>query len=69
MLPGKQIMACYLQLQRIMGQQSLGGFLGLHVDIDRVSEDNAKIKGTRKYGTVLINMGDKLTPEKKVQLT
>lgn len=58
-------MACYLQLQRLMGQQSLSGYLGLHVDIDRVSKDNSERKGTRKYGTVLINMGDKVTPEKK----
>jgi hypothetical protein len=33
-------MACYLQLQRLMGQQSLAGFMGLHVDIDRVKSDN-----------------------------
>jgi hypothetical protein len=46
-----------------MGQQSLAGFLGLHVDLDRISQDNAKIQGTRKYGTVLINQGDKLTRE------
>ena len=48
-----------------MGQQSLGGFLGLHVDIDRISKDNGKKQGTRKYGTVLINMGDKMTPEER----
>lgn len=42
--------------------------MGLHVDIDAVSADNAKKEGVRKYGTVLINMGDKLTKEKKEQL-
>lgn len=64
----KLVMPCYLQLQRQMGQQSLAGFMGLHVDIDAVSADNAKKEGVRKYGTVLINMGDKLTKEKKEEL-
>lgn len=33
-LPGKFIQQCYLQLQRCLGQQSLVGFMGLHIDID-----------------------------------
>ena len=51
-----------------MGIQSLGGFLGLHIDIDRLFKDNMAKKGVRKYGTVLINQGDKLTPEEKIRL-
>lgn len=51
-----------------MGQQSLSGFMGLHVDIEAVFEENKKKKGVRKYGTVLINQGDKLTKEEKVKL-
>ena len=51
-----------------MGQQSLAGFLGLHVDIDRVAKDNNGIKGKRKYGCVLINEGDKKTKEEKENL-
>jgi hypothetical protein len=43
----------------------MAGFLGLHIDIDRVFIDNMKKKGLRKYGTVLINEGDKVTPERK----
>ena len=61
-------MSCYLQLQRMMGQQSLSGFLGLHVDIDEVFADNQRKQGVRKYGCVLINQGDKLTPQQKLDL-
>lgn len=46
----------------------MAGFLGLHVDIDKVFVDNMKKQGLRKYGTVLINEGDKLTPDKKEEL-
>ena len=51
-----------------MGMQSLAGFLGLHVDIDRVFADNMKKTGFRKYGCVLVNQGDKLTPERKIEM-
>jgi hypothetical protein len=39
-LPTKSIQQCYLQTQRLMGQQSLAGFMGLHVNIDKILEDN-----------------------------
>ena len=61
-LPGKFIQQCYLQVQRIFGQQSLVGFMGLHVDIDQIYEDNKKKSGARKQG-FLVNDGDKLTKE------
>ena len=48
-----------------MCQQSMSGFLGLHVDIEKVGKDNANKPGLRKYGCVLINQGDKLTKEKE----
>ena len=67
----KKIERCYMQLWRLMGQQSMGGFIGLHVDIDRVYEDNSKIQGdhiVRKYGVVLINQGDKLKAKEKKDL-
>ena len=51
-----------------MCQQSMSGFLGLHVDLDLVGKDNAKKPGLRKYGSVLINTGDKLTKEIKMVL-
>ena len=50
-----------------MGQQSLGTFLGLHVDIDRVYRDNQPKIGKRKYG-MLVNEGDKLTKELKLEM-
>ena len=52
-----------------MGQQSLAGFLGLHVDVDQVFQDNMRKKGLRKSEGVLINQGDKLRPEEKNKLT
>ena len=46
----------------MLGQQSLAEFLGLHIDIKRVLEDNKKKTGPRKNGQ-LVNDGDKLTRE------
>ena len=45
----------------------MGAFLGLHVDIDRVCRDNKRKSGKRKYG-MLVNEGDKLTKELKIQM-
>lgn len=41
--------------------------MGLHVDIDSISEDNRVKKGARKQG-FLVNAGDKVTKEEKVIL-
>ncbi len=41
-LPTKSIQQCYLQTQRLLGQQSLAGFMGLHVNIDQIRIDNIK---------------------------
>jgi arsenate reductase-like glutaredoxin family protein len=54
-------------VQRIFGQQSLVGFMGLHVDIDQIYEDNKRKEGNRKQG-FLVNDGDKLTKEQKIEL-
>jgi len=43
-LPTKSIQQCYLQTQRLLGQQSLAEFMGLHVDVDRIAEDNRSKK-------------------------
>ncbi|CDW81052.1 UNKNOWN [Stylonychia lemnae] len=66
-LPTKSIQQCYLQTQRIIGQQSLAEFMNLHVDIDRIAIDNRRKQGIRKMG-FLVNQGGKLTPEEKAQL-
>jgi len=42
-LPGKTIAQMNLQTQRLLGQQSLAEFMGLHVDLEKVFQDN-KIK-------------------------
>ena len=40
----------------------------MKVDIDRVYQDNLKKEGFRKFNTILINTGDKLTREQKIAL-
>ena len=57
-LPGKSIGQIYLQTQRIMGQQSLGDFMGLNVDIERVFIDNSKKTGVVRKNNCIINTGD-----------
>ena len=42
--------------------------MGLHVDLDLISKDNAAKAGHRKYGCVLINDGDKITKARKAEL-
>lgn len=66
-LPSKNTQQCYLQCQRMMGQQSLAEFLGLHLNIDAIYKKNkANRTATRKAGQI-INTGDKLTAEQKQQ--
>ena len=53
----------YMQTQRLLGQQSLAEFMGLHLNLEKVWEvNNAKREGkyVRKAG-LLINMGDNPT--------
>ncbi len=42
--------------------------MGLHLDIDRIYQDNLKKTGVRKYHGVLINEGDKLTLDEKLKM-
>lgn len=57
-LPGKSIGQIYLQTQRIMGQQSLGDFMGLHVDIQQIFIDNSRKQGVVRKNNCIINTGD-----------
>jgi hypothetical protein len=66
-LPGKSIMQCYLMTQHLLGQQSIVGFMGLHLDVNRIHSDNSKKPGLRKYVGVLINEADKMTKEQKLK--
>lgn len=50
----------YMQTQRLVGQQSLAEFDGLHLDLEQIFLKNKAIEGPgilRKYG-FLINTGD-----------
>lgn len=57
----------YLMTQQLLGQQSIVAFMGLHLDIEKIREDNKLKPGLRKYVGVLINESDKLTKEQKAQ--
>ena len=63
LVPAKADMTCYIELQRLLLQQSLAGFMGLSVDIDAIAAHNRKLlkEGAHtKYG-IVIREGDKLT--------
>lgn len=57
-LPGKSIGQIYLQTQRIMGVQSLGDYMGLHLDIERIFIDNSRRQGVVRKNNCIINTGD-----------
>lgn len=61
-LPTKTIAQMYLQAQRLVGQQSLAEFMGLHIDLEQIWLKNQAKEGPgvlRKYGCI-INTGDTL---------
>ena len=62
LLSGKLIQQLNGQTQRLLGQQSLAAFTGLHLDLDQIRKDNEKKKGERKGG-LLINSGPNPTKE------
>jgi len=62
-LPTKTIAQMYLQAQRLVGQQSLAEFMGLHLDLEQIWIKNAQRQGpdvVRKYGCI-INTGDNMS--------
>jgi len=62
-LPTKTISQMNLQTQRLLGQQSLAEFMGLHVDLLKIFEDNAQKNGPGilRKNKYIINTGDNLT--------
>ena len=62
-MPNKAISQCYLMTQRMIGQQSLAEFMGLHVDIDAILLDNRAKQNVCRKGGLVINDGD--NPTKK----
>lgn len=61
----------YMQTQRLLGQQSLAEFMGLHLDLERIYARNqerqkAKDGQFQVKGGLLVNTGDNYT-KKEVQ--
>jgi len=64
-LPTKTIGQMYLQAQRLLGQQSLAEFMGLHLDLEKIWLSNSQKQGPgvmRKYGCI-INTEDNMKKE------
>ena len=65
-LPTKNISQMYIQTQRLLGQQSLAEFMGLHIDLEAVFMRNLERRKDKsgkwalKAG-LLINVGDNYT--------
>lgn len=66
-LPGKTRTQLCLQTQRMIGQQSLGEFMGLHIDTDAVWRDNQKKKNVIRKNGCIVNQGNNPTPEQRRQ--
>eukprot|EP01017_Pseudomicrothorax_dubius_P049554 TRINITY_DN9229_c0_g3_i1.p1 TRINITY_DN9229_c0_g3~~TRINITY_DN9229_c0_g3_i1.p1 ORF type:complete len:213 (-),score=38.03 TRINITY_DN9229_c0_g3_i1:23-661(-) len=66
-LPGKTIGQIYMQTQRLLGQQSLGEFMGLHLDLESVFRDNMSKRGVLRKNNCIINTGDNPTREERMR--
>jgi len=64
-LPGKSIGQIYMQTQRLLGQQSLGEFMGLQVDLEKIFQENMKKTGLKRKNNCIINEGDNPTKEER----
>ena len=69
-LPGKQIQQLNGQTQRLLGQQSLAEYTGMHVDVDRIREENNTKTGPEIYrkSGLITNTGGKLKKEAALTL-
>ncbi|KAI9345212.1 hypothetical protein BDR26DRAFT_1005577 [Obelidium mucronatum] len=59
-LPGKNPAQMYLQTQRILGQQSISEFTGLHVDCKAIGALNKARKDVVRKNRLITNLGVKL---------
>ncbi len=50
-----------MQTQRLLGQQSLGDFMGLHLNLERVFQDNMKKTGVTRKNNFIINTSNNPT--------
>ena len=64
-LPGKSIGQIYMQTQRLVGQQSLGEFMGLHIHLERVFDDNMKKTGVLRKNNFIVNTLDNPNKEER----
>lgn len=64
-LPGKSIGQIYMQTQRLLGQQSLGEFMGLKLDLEAIFKDNMQKTGVTRKNNFIINTSDNPTKEEK----
>ncbi|KAL4470193.1 hypothetical protein ABPG74_011804 [Tetrahymena malaccensis] len=64
-LPGKSIGQIYMQTQRLLGQQSLGDFMGLQIDLEAVFQQNMKKQDVLRKNNCIINTGDNPTKEER----
>lgn len=54
-----------MQTQRLLGQQSLGDFMGLQIDLQGVFNDNMKKQVPLRKNNCIINTGDNPTKEER----
>jgi vacuolar-type H+-ATPase subunit B/Vma2 len=56
-----------MQTQRLIGQQSLGDFMGLHVNLKKIFEDNFKKTGVTRKNNFIINTNNNPTRDERKQ--
>jgi len=64
-LSGKSIAQIYMQTQRLLGQQPLGDFMGLHLNLEKVFQDNMKKIGVTRKNNFIINTSNNPTKEER----
>jgi hypothetical protein len=68
-LAGKSIGQIYMQTQRLLGQQSLGDFMGLHLHLEKVFQDNMRKVGVTRKNNFIINTSNNPTKdERKIRI-
>ncbi|KAJ3072400.1 hypothetical protein HDU98_003682 [Podochytrium sp. JEL0797] len=66
-LPGKNPSQMYLQVQRILGQQSISEFTGLHLDIREIGKINKARTDVVRKNRLITNSGVKMTREQTLK--
>lgn len=54
-----------MQTQRLLGQQSLGEFMGLKLDLQAIFKDNMQKIGVTRKNNFIINTSDNPTKQEK----